>query len=419
MYKSTIIHLYEGIQAEERWQNHIAHHLLTILALGATPQQLTSHYNRNRLNKLPLPPVDDNVVRSLSDPKVFAQHLGPKQHYTNFLRFFESEISQRGFEAVINAFLFAGDARAEDLLVRLFMGFVHPLIHLGFGVEFGQPTLIAEAFAQAATHENTLKMYFWGAEEKNKLRRARGEKPARIVDLLHAIRANDKLRNAPRWNDYNKIYDGILVRAPQEMIDVASQFWIDGSPTDAKLAQATAEMIDAVAYYTSGAQRPPKQVKFDFFFMHCVNASVFFPTFLKQPWLANEHKARLIEWKVRVDLAIYTSGSAPDILQGEVARYKPKGPPRDERDPWNDIFERALLMDDDGHSAKFVRAIAEGKNFCGKFADSESLKMTPELWDNFGHMAIDSVEDSGATWARSVGFDNAWVNFKDRPQAFL
>ena len=414
-----MVHLYEGIQAEEHWQNHIAHHLLTILALGATPQQLTSHYNRNRLSKLPLPPVDENVVRSLSDPKVFAQHLGPKQHYTNFMRFFESEIANRGFEAVINDFLFAGDARAEDLLVRLFMGFLHPLIHLGFGVEFAQPVLVAEALAQAATHDNTLKAYFRGAEEKSKQRAARGENPARIADLLHAIRADDKLRNAPRWTDANKIYDGILVRAPQEMVDVASRFWIAGAPTDAELARATAEMMDAVAHYTAGAQRPPKQVKFDFYFMHCVNASVFFPTLLKQPWLANEHKARLVEWKARVDLAMYAGCFAPAVLRAEVARYKPQGAAKDERDAWSGIFERALAVADDGHAAKFVRAIAEAKDFCGRFADAERSQMTPELWDNFGHMAIDSVEDSGATWARSVGFDNAWVDFKDRPQALL
>jgi len=371
------------------------------------------------VNKLPIPPEDPNVVRSLSDPKVFAQHLFSKPQYTNYLRFFESEIAKRGVEATVHEIVFAGDARAEDMLVRLFMGFVHPLIHLGFGLEFGQPAIVAEALAQAASHDNTLTGFFVEAEKKAAERRARGEKPARVVELLHAIRANDKLRNAPHWDDSNKIYDGILVRAPQEMIDVASRFWIDGEPTNEKLERATAEMIDAVAFYTAGAQRPPKQVKFDFYFMHCVNSSIFFPTFLKQPWITNEQKARLLEWKVRVDLTMYASRAAPQILVNEIARYKPKQLGKDARESWKEIFERATVKDDDGHSAKFVRAVAHGKDYCGKFGDSEHLAMTPALWDNFGHMVIDSVEDSGSTWARSVGFDEAWVEFKDRPLALL
>lgn len=40
------------------------------------------------------------------------------------------------------------------MLVRLHAGFLHPMIHLGFGVEFQQPAIIAEALAQAAVHDN-------------------------------------------------------------------------------------------------------------------------------------------------------------------------------------------------------------------------------------------------------------------------
>lgn len=40
------------------------------------------------------------------------------------------------------------------LLLMDFTGFLHPIIHLGFGVEFQQPAIIAEALAQAAVHTN-------------------------------------------------------------------------------------------------------------------------------------------------------------------------------------------------------------------------------------------------------------------------
>jgi len=31
-------------------------------------------------------------------------------------------------------------------------------------------------------------------------------------------------------------------------------------------------------------------------------------------------------------------------------------------------------------------------------------------------MVIDSVEDDGVHWARSVGFEEAWKEYKDRPR---
>lgn len=35
-------------------------------------------------------------------------------------------------------------------------GLLHPIIHLGFGIEFNQPALVAEGLAQACLHANWL-----------------------------------------------------------------------------------------------------------------------------------------------------------------------------------------------------------------------------------------------------------------------
>ena len=37
------------------------------------------------------------------------------------------------------------------------------------------------------------------------------------------------------------------------------------------------------------------------------------------------------------------------------------------------------------------------------------------MFDKIGNMVIDSVEDTGEHWARSVGFAEAWAEYKDRP----
>jgi len=62
-----------------------------------------------------------------------------------------------------------------------------------------------------------------------------------MVSILDEIRADDKLSTAAHWDDGNKIRDGILKRAPDEMIKYASQ-WTVGS---GQVEEKTAEMINA------------------------------------------------------------------------------------------------------------------------------------------------------------------------------
>lgn len=287
-------------------------------------------------------------------------------------------------------------------------------------MEFKQPAIIAEALAQAAVHDNWMKQMISDVEKAAASLKEKGEKPKSLVSLVEEIHDDKILKAAPSWEDANKIRDGLLKRAPERMVHYLSQFWIE-STSEQELERKVAEMIDAAVYYTAGSQRPPKIVKIDFFFMHCVNCSIFFPTFLKQAWLKSEDKKRLLEWKARSDLIMYASRKSPDILVEEILNYKPKMPPKDENKPWAEIFERVKRKEDDGHSAKFVRALAHGKDFCQRYERMGvyEFKMKGDMWDKVGHMAIDSVEDSGTTWARSVGFDKAWSDFPDRPLSVL
>ena len=97
-----------------------------------------------------------------------------------------------------------------------------------------------------------------------------------MVDLLDEIRADTKLSTAARWEDDNKIRDGIMVRAPEEMINYASQWKVaprELMKTNAEMTNAVGKLlsgarlveipfaeIDAV-YFTGGAQHPPKLIK--------------------------------------------------------------------------------------------------------------------------------------------------------------
>lgn len=62
-----------------------------------------------------------------------------------------------------------------------------------------------------------------------------------MVELLDMIRADKKLSTAAQWEDGNKVRDGIMIRAPEEMINYGSQWKV----VPGVLKEKTAEMTNA------------------------------------------------------------------------------------------------------------------------------------------------------------------------------
>lgn len=149
---------------------------------------------------------------------------------------------------------------------------MHPIIHLGFGIEFHQPAIIAEALAQAAIHDNWIGTIYLNAEKKAQAAAAattttnNSPKHLSLIHLLKEIKADKKLSSAATWDDGNKI-KALMDRAPEETLKYTNAWTVDPAGGEKELEKRTVEMIQAAVWFTAGAQRPPKQVKFDFFFL--------------------------------------------------------------------------------------------------------------------------------------------------------
>lgn len=376
----------------------------------------------------PPEPLKQSIVDDMHKPDRFKSYLGDEKYYHDFLVFFQSEFETKGWQNVVNECLFAGDERANDMLVRLFAGFLHPIIHLGFGIEFQQPAIIAEGLAQAAVHDDWMASLLFGCEKAAEPNRGKKGPKKTIVQLLEECRDDEKLSKAAHWDDGNKIRDGILKRAPEEMIKYASQYTVE----EEELEEKTAEMINAsgkprfhiltytrltrnIVYFTAAAQHPPHQVKFDFFYMHCVNSSIFFSNFLSptNSFLTPATKRRLLEWKVWNDITMYVSRGCPQLLPEEITHYQPKKH-NNSGGGWDAIIKRVNALEDDGHASKLIRALAHGEQACEKHAGDDKegkegwMIKGADAWLKLGHMALDSVEAEGPNWVRSCGFDEAW-----------
>lgn len=58
----------------------------------------------------------------MTNPEHFQKYLGKEKYYQDFLVFWQNEIEKKGWENVLNEYVFAGNERADNLLTRLYAG---------------------------------------------------------------------------------------------------------------------------------------------------------------------------------------------------------------------------------------------------------------------------------------------------------
>lgn len=132
-----------------------------------------------------------------------------------------------------------------------------------YGIEWQQPAIIAEGLAQAAVHENRAGGFLTRAEQAATASASARTPP--LPELFESVRLfSDKLATSARFDDKNKIYDGIFVRAPDEALEFVKQVKVNEDELDERLA----EMVHSCAYVAAAAAfHPPNNPKFDFFLM--------------------------------------------------------------------------------------------------------------------------------------------------------
>ena len=99
------------------------HHLTTLWALGASPDEIQQAYDRNKIYQLPQYHHEANISHKLgSDPSFYKEHLGQSEFYSDYLHFFQDLIAKRGIQDVVKEYLFEGNEQCTDLLGRMYSG---------------------------------------------------------------------------------------------------------------------------------------------------------------------------------------------------------------------------------------------------------------------------------------------------------
>ncbi|ROW08811.1 hypothetical protein VMCG_02917 [Cytospora schulzeri] len=388
-----------------------SHHLLTLYGTGANAAHLQKGFDDNTGYQRPPMPTHPHVVEDLRSWGDHAgKYLGQDQYYPDFLAFFQEEVAGKGWEAVVSEYLLAGTEAADDLLVRLHGSVIHPLIQLMFGMEWGQPAIVAEALAQTCVHKDELKRELYAAEKSaGEEYGEKGEKK-RMPSIVSLMKAAQEQPGLAKVESENRYWEWIADGLPDEVLRIMSKVKVAPEELD----ERTVEMFNTVMFAAAGAAfHPPKLNKFNFFFIHFVNAAPLYLIINAQPWIPIETKVRLLEWKIRQDLFLYAVIGVPDLPLEEIKAYQPSDPATTSV---TDIISKYHPMEDEGHAVKLARAAAICQDVSKEYEDREWMVIKgDDMWLRVHHLILDSITSPGKKWVWGQGHEEAWKDIPDRP----
>ncbi|EKM51648.1 uncharacterized protein PHACADRAFT_212279 [Phanerochaete carnosa HHB-10118-sp] len=140
--------------------NHASHHLLAIYTMGASAEVIREAYQTHVAYQRP---AKDHFIAATIDEKNWKEHVGNEKYYQAYVSFFSRLLlspQSKGLQAILEEYVFSTDANLVAgkngvkpyMLGRFYSSLFHPLIHTGYGVEFGLPGLAVEGLAQTAVH---------------------------------------------------------------------------------------------------------------------------------------------------------------------------------------------------------------------------------------------------------------------------
>ena len=337
--------------------------------------------------------------------------------------------------------------------LTLFTGYVHSMMHVGMGLEYKQPKILAEGFAQAVVHHDYWYTDFLHqAEDLGK----KGEQSAlSMVECVDLAAQHPVIKTCSTY-DYQRqfegegekrsfvmrkemIKDGVCGKGFEPLKVVAARYRVD--PND--LERETAALINAACksnsspgfrcqthylrcatgFLVHACQCPPHECRPDFFLMHGSNVSIWLSVFLAEPSLSPAQKARLIEYTGRTILMLYAGMGCPDPRMEWVMSQKPVIP--ESANSWPVVLKRATEHPDDGHMSKLIRVTAHCQQISKKYDHLPEFRLKQDMFLPAANAALDGLFTtndgqpmSGTIhwlFVRGCGWPEAWANVPELP----
>jgi hypothetical protein len=362
------------------FHNHLTHHVLAAYSLGATPDILKKIYDIHAGYQKPLPP--NKVTKNRVNWK---DHLGENDLYTDYLNFFDKIIKEDGLAATFEKYAFD-----PHMLPRLVSGALHPIIHVGYGIEFNEPIILAEGLASTAIHTNRM-----GPLLNEDFFEDKGDYNITINDIIKEICNDSRFDNVLQHSEDGKL--NLLLQRKLDVVREYAQKW-GVQETEQGVNDRLKELYEAtVMAYGATAQRPDKKkTRLDFFLMHGVTSALFVKVLLKD--ISLPHKVALLRAHFAAVLTYYISRGRPQLYPELLYKYTSKELNQDPN-PWLDVIKQASLSME-VHVLKTVRALMKADEEWGGGEQNIFLKVA--------QLTVDSIRNDNDWCFDGVGFDEEW-----------
>ncbi|KAF8999014.1 hypothetical protein BDZ89DRAFT_1105585 [Hymenopellis radicata] len=397
-----------------RFHNHVAHHVLAIWALGANKDLIEAAYTFD----IPFQKPVLEPTERITDVN-FKDHLGDDSYHISYMNFFEKKIVENGVSQVLEEFVFSRGANITDgaaqdtqpvMLARFFAMLVHPLLHIGNGLEFGLPGMVVEGLALAAVHHGS---------DAHLLPASLFEESVAGLDALSAkilvldnppsarsrhqatkeVHAFDIIARIMKDKEFSSLPDPDMFKAIKDpkhsatIVAYANQWTLDiEGPEDVRRKIEELQWMNSLIYAVSGYNAKEKEFFADFYLMHLVTSSLFLPSFVA--YLTPASQKVLIRGYFTISLAWFIARrprsfdlDVTEFFEADVATPQARpslsfNPPTwalvpgpSSANPWFPIIQDAIMHADD-HVCKLQRAFVHfgeiyGMREAGGFAGTE------------------------------------------------
>jgi len=328
----------------------------------------------------------------------FNNHLSDRSYWSDYDHFFQNLLKESKVTDVLNEYLF----RNQAMFDRVFSGVVHPLIHIGYGLEYDIPTLIAEGLALCAcTDDFQGKIY---SCKENIHSGGASKSPRQIFD---EIKNDNEFANLVKYEDEERIDDFIARGGAKALSKYTSQWHVKPDRDD--LQNKLRELFEITALcYGSLTPKGKEYFKFDFLIMHCLTSVYFFPIFVET--FTPDQSALLLQSHFSTLASFWVTAGRPAFHIDNLLSYEPHLKPN-KNNPWLSVIE-AVMITNDEHMAKSLRTLLLADELFGDFNG---------IWLKSAQATIDCVKGvPGSTakqfWSfQKLGYEQAWAHVDEDP----
>jgi hypothetical protein len=229
---------------EDHFHNHFPHTLLSQFALGAPEARLKKEWEIEDYLK----PLGKKQSPEITDSN-WTNYIGIDKFYHNYLDYFKNKIAKDGVQKTVLQY-----ALNEPLLPSFVSGAVHPLIHVGFGLEFNSDIVVAEGLSEACVHTPAfapvvdVALYSKPSTDKKSL--------LTIADEIY----HDKLfDDVVKFQDFPKSAPVLKSKKACDAIKEYVMKWsLDQTPEG--YAKAYSELFTLVTHFTISSAFPPPHI---------------------------------------------------------------------------------------------------------------------------------------------------------------